>query len=241
MKTEAQVKNSTVRKRVPLRTGFYYGWVMVALGGLGVFFSGPGQTYSNAVFIESYIRDFQLDRTTVSSIYSAATLISGLLLFLVGRLIDRLGRRIMLTAAALLLGLACIFNSYVTGPIMLFFGFFMVRYFGQGSLTLIPTTLVSQWFVKYRGRALSFAGLGVLLSAAFFPPFINAMIDAYGWQTTWRILGIMLIFLFAPVAFYFVRNRPEDVGLLPDGAPARSSGGDSELGAEEGGAVHSSG
>lgn len=208
---------------------------MVAIAGLGIFFSGPGQTFSNSVFIESYIRDFGLDRTTVSSIYSAATLISGLLLFFVGRLMDRFGRRIMLTAVALLLGAACWFNSFVAGPVMLFAGFFMLRYFGQGSMTLIPNTLVSQWFIKYRGRALSFASLGGLLGAACFPPVINALIDAYGWQATWRLLGTALVVLFVPIAYLFVRNRPEDVGLRPDCAagPETSAGGEPDAAAEE--------
>ncbi len=228
-------EQSSVRKRLPLRTGFFYGWWMVAVAGLGIFFSGPGQTFSNAVFIESYIRDFDLDRTTVSSIYSAATLTSGLLLFLIGRLMDRLGRRIMLTAVALMLGLACWYNSFVAGPIMLFAGFFMVRYFGQGSMTLIPNTLVSQWFIKYRGRALSFASLGGLLGAACFPPVINVLIDGYGWQVTWRLLGTALIVLFVPLAWYFVRNRPEDLGLRPDGAAAAvaTDGGKPDAAVEE--------
>lgn len=212
--------------RVPVRTRFYYGWLIVAVSAVGIFFSGPGQTYSNSVFIESYIRDLGLDRTTVSSIYSAATLLSGLLLFFVGGLVDRFGRRRMLAAAALLLGAACWFNSFVTGPVMLFIGFFMVRYFGQGSMTLIPNTLVAQWFFKYRGRALSFAGLGGLLGAAAFPPLINALIDGYGWNNAWRVLGVVLIVLFVPFAYWFVRNRPEDVGLLPDGAPAPAPGQD---------------
>lgn len=210
-------RSASPKAKLPFQTAFYYGWLLVGLSGLGIFFSGPGQTYSNAVFIESYVRDLSMDRTSVSSIYSAATLVSGLLLFFMGRLVDRFGRRIMFTTAALMLGAACLFNSLVTGPIMLFIGFFLVRYFGQGSLTLIPNTLVSQWFIKYRGRAISFAGLGGLIGAASFPPILNALIEAYGWRHTWQITAVLLILLLAPLAYYLVRNRPEDVNLNPDG------------------------
>lgn len=196
---------------------------------MGIFFSGPGQTFSNSVFIQSYLHDFNMSQTALSFIYSAATLTSGVLLFFVGRLVDRFGRRLMMTIAALMLGVACFFNSFITGPIMLFFGFFMIRYFGQGSMTLIPNTLVSQWFIKYRGRALSFAGLGGLLGAASFPPIINWLIEDYGWQHTWRILGIILIVFFMPIALYLVRNRPEDVGLLPDGSKEESKPKNGEL------------
>jgi MFS family permease len=203
--------------RLPVRTPFYYGWLMVGISAVGIFFSGPGQTFSNSVFIESYIRDFSMSQTAIASIYSAATLTSGLLLFFMGRLVDRYGRRIMLTLAAFLLGASCLYNSFIGGPITLFIGFFLIRYFGQGSMTLIPNTLISQWFLKYRGRALSFAGLGGLIGAATFPPLINALIEAYSWQSTWRIMGVVLILFFTPVAYIFVRNRPEDIGLQPDG------------------------
>lgn len=77
---------------------FYYGWVIVFIGGLGVFFSGPGQTYSNSIFIDQYINDFGWSRTEVSSIYSGATLAAGLLMMLVGRFIDRFGQRTMMVA-----------------------------------------------------------------------------------------------------------------------------------------------
>ncbi|WP_199615142.1 MFS transporter [Paenibacillus alkalitolerans] len=224
------MRNQAMRKsgsQPPLQTRFFYGWLIVFIGGVGVFFSGPGQTYSNSVFIASYIQEFSLNQTAISSIYSAATLASGLLLFFMGRLVDRFGRRIMLALAAMMLGAACFFNSFVTGPVMLFFGFFMVRYFGQGSMTLIPNTLVSQWFFKYRGRALGFAGLGGLLGAATFPPLINWLIEAYGWQNAWRVLGTAL-FIFVPIAYYFVRNQPEDAGLLPDGMKAETGRPDDE-------------
>lgn len=222
--------------RLPFQTRFYYGWLIVVIGGIGIFFSGPGQTYSNSVFIDFYTRDFNMNQTTVSSIYSGATLLSGFLLFFMGRMVDRYGWRMMLAIAGLMLGAACFYNSFVTGPVMLFIGFFLLRYFGQGSMTLIPNTLVSQWFFAYRGRALSFAGLGGLAGAAAFPPLINMLIEWYGWQVTWRILGTALIVFFVPLALWLVRNRPEDVGLLPDGRRERAemhTAGKSALGTEE--------
>lgn len=212
-----KIDTSPSAKLPAKRRRIYYGWLMVVISGLGIFFSGPGQTYTNSVFIESYVRDFNSSQTSIAGVYSAATLISGMLLFLVGRLVDRLGRRIMLTAAAVMLAVSCFFNSFVTGPITLFIGFFFIRYFGQGSMTLIPNTLVSQWFIKYRGRALSFAAIGGLLSGAVFPPVSNMLIEAFGWRETWRIFGTIILVLFVPLACIFVRNKPEDIGLAPDG------------------------
>lgn len=80
--------------------------------------------------------------TLVSEIYSAATLLSGSLLFLVGRGVDRFGQRKMGIIATVMLGIACLWSSLVANPVMLFIAFFMLRFFGQGSMTLIPNTMV---------------------------------------------------------------------------------------------------
>lgn len=202
----------------PFKTSFYYGWIIVAISSLGMFFSGPGQTYSISVFIDSYIRDFDLSRSVVSSIYSTATLLAGMLLFIVGRFIDRFGQRKMMLIVGLLLGFACFWNSAITGPVMMFLGIFMLRLFGQGSMTLLPNTLVPQWFILKRGRAFSFMAIGGFVSSASFP-LINAwMITEWSWQIAWLVWGVLLCLFFVPLAYFFIRNKPEDIGLLPDNA-----------------------
>ncbi|MGG1688029.1 MFS transporter [Pseudalkalibacillus sp. NRS-1564] len=199
-------------------SSFFYGWYIVMAAAIGVFFSGPGQTYAVSVFIDYYIQDFGWGRSLVSGIYSSATLAAGLLLFVVGRLVDKHGQRRMMLIMGALLAVACFWNSFVIGPVMLFIGFFMLRLFGQGSMTLIPNTLVPQWFVVKRGRALSFMAIGGFLSSASFPPLNTWLITTFGWESAWRILGLALIVIFLPVVFFIVKNKPEDIGLLPDNA-----------------------
>ncbi|MFK3961287.1 MFS transporter [Guptibacillus hwajinpoensis] len=199
-------------------SSFFYGWYIVMAAAIGVFFSGPGQTYAISVFIDYYIQDFGWGRSLVSGIYSSATLAAGLLLFVVGRLVDKHGQRRMMFIMGSLLAVACFWNSFVIGPVMLFIGFFMLRLFGQGSMTLIPNTLVPQWFVIKRGRALSFMAIGGFLSSASFPPLNTWLITTFGWESAWRILGLALIVIFLPVVFFIVKNKPEDIGLLPDNA-----------------------
>ncbi|WP_306010416.1 MFS transporter [Bacillus sp. MMSF_3328] len=197
--------------------GIYYGWIIVCLAALGSFFSGPGQTYSNSIFIDEYIHTFGWSRSEISGIYSAATLAAGLLMMVVGRYVDKFGQRQMMVVVSIILGVACFFNSIVQNIWMLGIGFFLVRLFGQGSMSLIPNTLVPQWFIKKRGRAMSFMAMGGFASAAFFPIANAWLIDLWGWEAAWRVWGILLLVLFAPLAFFGVRNRPEDMGLLPDG------------------------
>ena len=202
---------------VPIKSSFFYGWYIVFIGALGVFFSGPGQTYFISVFIDQYIKDFGWSRSQVSTIYSAATLISAVCMFFMGRLIDRFGHRYMIVFVSSMLAVACFFNSFVTNLTMLFFGILMLRLFGQGSMTLIPSTLIPQWFMSKRGQALSYMAIGGFASSALFPPLNVWLVGLIGWENTWILWGTTILVLFTPLAYFLVRNKPELVGLEPDG------------------------
>lgn len=201
----------------PVSTPFYYGWVIVVIAGLSYFFSGPGQTFSNAIFIDYYIEEFGWSRSTVSGIYSAATLLAGFLIFVVGRLIDNQGIRKMAVIISIFFAIACIFNGLVINIFMLFIGFFLIRLLGQGSMTLIAQSLVPQWFIQKRGRALSLAALGAMIGSAVFPLLNVWLIDTFSWRIAWLLLGLSILVIFTPLAFFLIRNKPEDIGLRPDG------------------------
>ncbi|MFP3950662.1 MAG: MFS transporter [Candidatus Bathyarchaeia archaeon] len=200
----------------PIHLPFFYGWVIIILSSLTLFFSGPGQTYSVSTFIDSYIEGFSWSRSLVSSLYSAGTLSAGLLMGFMGNFFDRKGHRLMTTVIAIGLGLACLWMSFVKNPIMLVVGFFLIRLLGQGSMGLASMTLPLQWFIKRRGQALSFVSLGGTIASAVLPPLNTYLIQNFGWKNGWRFWAILLWVLMAPIAYLLIRDRPEDLGLLPD-------------------------
>ena len=120
----------------------------------------------------------------------------------------------MLVIVVIMLGLTTFFNSFVSSIYMLFFGFFLLRYFGQGSMTLIPETLVPQWFEKNRAFAISLASIGGLLAMLLVPSLNLWMISTIGWQNAWRVWGLILIVGFVPIVLLFTSNKPEDLGML---------------------------
>ncbi|WP_155669234.1 MFS transporter [Ornithinibacillus caprae] len=178
----------------------------------------------NSAFIDQYINDFGWSRSQVSGIYSAATLIAGLIMMFVGRSIDKYGQRAMMVTIGTLFALACFFNSMVSSIWMLAIGFFLVRLLGQGSMSLIPNTLVAQWFEKKRGVAFSIMTLGSFASAMMFPIVNTWMIETWDWRFAWQVWGVLLLVIFVPAALLVVRNKPEDVGLEPDGFVVKNEG-----------------
>jgi len=196
-----------------INKSFYYGWVIVVLSAMTFFLSAPGQTYSISVFIKVYVEEFGYSSTLISTAYSIATLISGILLVFMGKAIDKYGVKKILIIVTIMLGITTFFNSFISSIYMLFFGFFLLRYFGQGSMTLIPNTLVPQWFEKRRAFAISLASIGGLLAMLLVPSLNLWMISHIGWQNAWRVWGLILVVGFVPIVIIFTSNKPEDAGM----------------------------
>ena len=206
-----------LQKRIIEKTPFFYGWVMVFMAALTMFFTGPGQTYSFSIFINHFIADFGWSRAQVNNYYAVATLVSGSTMFLVGKLVDRHGARKVTIITSILLTGSMFFLSFLTGNIiMLLIGFFLGRFSGQGVLALASGVITPHWFVKKRGLAIMLAGLGGSIGSAFFPKLNLFLINAYGWRHAFQILGLGVLFICLPLCIIFIVNRPEDVGRYPD-------------------------
>ena len=197
---------------------YFYGWVIVVVGAMVAFSSGPGQSFVFSIFIDSMIEDTGFSRATISGLYTVSTGVSALVVAVVSRLADRWGARSNLILVGVAFGAACFGMAFSAGLAAFYLSFAGLRALGQGSLTINATLLVNQWFVTRRGRAIALMGLGFPLSNAVLPPLSRFLIDAYGWREAYGVLGVVVMLLIIPAAVFLVRNRPEDVGLYPDGA-----------------------
>ena len=68
--------------------------------------------------------------------------------------------------------------------------------------------LLSRWFDKTRGRAMGFAYLGIGVGGAAVPLLSNFLTGEFGWRGSLRGLGVLIIALGFPMA-YFVKESPE--------------------------------
>jgi MFS family permease len=190
---------------------------MLGFAAFAQFMSGPGQSFSVAAFKEPMRAGLGVSETNYSIAYGLATLISGLSLPMTGRLLDRIGARRLLPMLALGLGIGCFAMSRVDGLWGLGVGFTMIRCLGQGGLTLVGTWLIGEWFLRRRGFATSLAGVGMSLSVMTFPLLNGWLLEHYGWRTAWQVLGVLVAGSLTVPCAVWLRNRPEDLGLLPDG------------------------
>lgn len=204
---------SRVIRRVP----FFYGWVILAVGTLGIIMMGPSQTFTVSLFIDSLVADLGISRANISLLYGIATLSASLMLPLTGRVVDRYGSRRMIVVTVLAFGLATMGLSQARGPISLLVIFLLVRFLGFGSMQLVCNNVIAQWFVRRRGFVMGLAGQSLGISLMLFPFLASQLILHVGWRWAWVALGAGAMAIMLPVGWLFFRDKPELYGLHPDG------------------------
>lgn len=184
---------------------------------MATYASAPGQTYTFSVFLDHFRNDLGLSSTLISTLYLIGTLTASVLVIGIGRALDHFGGRVMLVLAGLSIGLGSLWMSQVSGAVELLIGFAIMRTLGQGALGLIPTTVVSIWFIRRRAKVLAILGLGGALGIGTFPIISTGLISIFEWRGAWVAIAFIAWGLILLPAGIFARRSPESVGLLPDG------------------------
>jgi MFS family permease len=217
------------------RFPFFYGYVILFGGTIGILMSVPGQTVGISVFTDFLIEDLKISRENLSLAYLIGTLSSSFLLTYAGRFFDRFGARITSALSGFFLGLSLIFiaevgwlsdilsNQWRMGGlstvvfILITTGFFLVRFFGQGVLTMSSRNMIMKWFEKRRGMASAVMGIAVSFGFSYAPRIFDLLITNSGWQEAWIQIAVVSSVFFTLFAVLIFRDNPKDYGLIPDG------------------------
>ena len=200
-----------------LSARMFYGWVVVALAFLALFVSGAAQSHTFSVFLGPVSAELGLSQTEWGAAFGLATLVAAFGLPYMGRMIDSRGPRTMMMWVTFGLGVACFAFGVAGGIASLAIVFAVLRFLGQGSLMLNASNLVSRWFDKRRGFAVSLMGLGFSASMGVHPPLMQWLTDEVGWRQAWFLLGISTWILLIPVVYFLARELPGQMGLKQDG------------------------
>lgn len=217
----------------PKKLPFFYGWAILVFSALGILMSMPGQTTGVSAFTEHLIRDLHISRSNLTFAYMIGTISSSLLLVYAGKIYDRVGARVICFCASIGLGTTMLLlsqvdkltyrsSTYTVTGIMIV-GFFLLRFFGQGVMTLGSRNMLMKWFDKKRGLATALSGPIVTTGFSAAPFLLNDFIKKNSWQTVWLFLGIISIIIFSTIIAIFFRDNPEACNLLPDGTKQNSN------------------
>ncbi len=206
--------------------GTFFGWRLIGALGVILFFMGGGGLYVFPVFIESFQAEFGWTMTEISAGAAVFAIVMGISTPFVGVLFARIGARATMLIAATMVALASLGYAGLRNLTMLYL-LVIGSGFGVAGTTILPAqTLVTNWFDAYRGRALGLAMLGIGFGGALLPPFNEFLIRIVGWRLAWVVAFLITAGVVIPLIAIFVRTRPADLGLLPDGVqPGQAHGG----------------
>ena len=220
----------------------FYGYFVVAAGSFALFVS-MGARNGLGIFIEPMESDGIWDnRAAISAVIALGTLVNALTQPFLGALYDKYGGRAVISGSLLVLGVSTITlaltNGY--GPefsvgvgigflglhlfdltnslLFMLIVYSMVMSTASSGVSLVTVhAMLSKWFQRNRGMALSVATAGTSAGGLLLTPFSAFLILSSNWRFAWIALGIFVLLLALPLALTILRDTPAEVGENPDG------------------------
>ena len=195
--------------------GVFYGWWIVGMSVFMLTLMAATSFQSLGIFVVALERKFGWSRTTLSVPFSLSRVQGAMVGPLEGWLIDRLGSRRMIVIGYTIMGIGFILYSQIDTVWQYFAAYFLIAVGSGFGGWLAIITLVNNWFIRRRSMALATAMSGVHLGG-FLVPVLALGIESHGFRATTLGVGVFVLATVMPMT-WLVRNRPEDIGLRPDG------------------------
>lgn len=125
---------------------------------------------------------------------------------------NRFGASYSLIAAGILASVFVRFPSFGVYLILCCVMFFFAFQFG----TVLTSTITAAWFPRKRGFILGFTSAGMCLSTCISPQVFVALLGKMSLANAVTVFGVCCIVL-GVVSIFWVKEHPEDMGLVPDG------------------------
>jgi MFS family permease len=204
------------------RAGFFYGWWVASACAVGLFFGPPVTVFCFPVLLKPFMQDFHAGRAAVSLGLSLHLIAVALAAPFVGWLMDRYGSCKIILLATSTFGSILILNKPISTNLWRFYFFYVaLGLVGAGVGPLPYAKVISFWFDRYRGLALGLMMVGIGSGAMIMPFVAQQLIARLGWHTAYAVLGGAVLLLAVPAVAVVVREKPQDMGLSPDGGPAK--------------------
>lgn len=205
------------------RNGIYYGWRILAVGVIAMALGAGLSMASFGLYVGPLEEEFGWTRAEVSLAFSFSVAASGLSALFVGNWVDSKGAR-----SSIVLGGAGTAITFVmlalTQELWQFYLFFFLHAITRQMMFFLPfQSLISQWFERRRGVALSLLGSGFSLGGFAVLPIVAVVVDGLGWRGAYLFSGALTAAFYIPAGILVLRNRPSDVGEVIDGDSSGST------------------
>ena len=197
------------------RTPFFYGWVIVACAMCANFARQGSAVATLSIFAVPMSTEFGWSRTAFSGAVSLGGVLGALISPKVGIFVDHRGAGQVLAVGALLIGVSMIALSQANSLIWFYVAFCLGRMAFAGPFEIAFTSAIANWFIHFRGRAMSLATLAHSIGLIVFPLVVFGVIELWDWQTAWIVVGSIVLLVGVMPNTLLMIQRPETVSLRP--------------------------
>ena len=190
---------------------FTYGWKSLLAATIGTMCGIFTLTnYTQGFFVGPVTSEFGWSAPQFFLSYTVL-MCSGLLTGpFIGFIAQRVGLRTVGIVGLIGHSLAYVVLSLNTGSLMLWYlSWALVAILGAGSLPIIWTGVLNNWFTKHRGKAIGITMAGTGLGAFLLPPIVEFLIANHGWRTAYRGIGLGALLISLPIVFALFKEKPD--------------------------------
>jgi MFS family permease len=210
-----------------------YGWYVLGASFLILFFNS-GARFAFGVMFKPMIAEFGWHRGAISFAFFLNMTVYALSLIVVGKFYDRYGPKWVIIISTLFLTAGYALTSIIHSLWQFFIGYGFLAAIGLGG-TSVPliAALMSKWFNRWRGLAISLALCGNSVGQFVLVPLFTTFILRYGWRAAYLCIGVTMFLVNIAMAFLVIRGDPDDIGQQPVGYQAREESSRSHGGADD--------
>ena len=201
------------------KQGIFFGWFVVGAAMLCIS-TGPGPFAFAALglFILPFEAEFGWERTQISACLTLLVAATAVALPIIGRYVDKKGSRVILFPSLVIFALClAAIPAFVSELWHLVVIFLLIGTIAAGTNSVPYMPILSAWFFKYRGLAIGISIAGIGLGYAYVPLLVQYLVDNAGWRYGYYALSGIVLFIALPLAYFFLKESPADMGLKPDG------------------------
>ncbi|MFO7569888.1 MAG: MFS transporter [Smithellaceae bacterium] len=202
----------------PDNKNIYWCWYVVA-GSFFIMAINYGARYCFGIFLKPLAMEQDWSRLVISVAAAINMLVYSVGSIFVGRMLDRVAPRWIVTAGALLAACGFIMTSFIHTPVAFYLTYGLLVGLGASGLgVVVCSSSVGKWFVKKRGIAIGTATMGISFGTVALTPLAGFINQYLGWRAGLVALGIIIFVVGVLISQLLMRKKnPEEHGLLPDG------------------------
>ena len=202
------------------RGKLFYGWWVILTAGLGLGLGyAPIIVYSFGIFLKPLIQELHSGRASISLAFTLANIAHAITSPLTGQWADRFGARRVILLGTGAFGVLLISSVLASAGLWRLYLLYVVLGIAGTAAAPVPySKVISNWFDKRRGLALGLTMFGLGSGAIVMPFLAQRLIATLGWRGTYASMGLLVLVVSVPIVGLFLKETPEKMGYLPDGA-----------------------